>query len=249
MATNEIGIDGISPRNAGRNFEHRFFAVFAAIFLIAVIVGFGPTFYLKPFFNTPPIARSVIWIHGFVMSAWVTLFIAQVYFISAKKIKLHQKLGFVGCLLAVVLVTTGMILTIAAAKYGSASSPPNIPPLSFMIVPFGDIIVFSILFGAAVYLRKRAAEHKRLIFLTMICLLPPAIGRFPGGMTESLGPIWFYGLPTLIVAAAIGLDAWRTSKLNFVFLIGGIFLVGAMWARLPLSMTPTWLNFAAWLTS
>lgn len=177
MAINELPIEsvqhpGIKP---GRNFEHRFFAVFAVLFVIAVLVGFGPTFYLKPFFNTPPIPRSIIWIHGFVMAAWVVLFVTQVYLISSKNIKLHQKLGVLGVLIAPLLVVTGLFLAIAAVKYGSAAAPPNVQPMSFMIVPFGDLIVFSVLFGAALYFRKKAANHKRLILLTMLCLLPPAI--------------------------------------------------------------------------
>lgn len=251
MATNDLPIESIPlpVRGQSRSFEHRFFAAFAAVFVIAVLVGFGPTFYLKPLFNTPPIARAIIWVHGFVMAAWVVLFVTQVYFISAKRIKAHQKLGILGVVIAATLVVSGMFLTIAAAKYGSASSPPNIPPLRFMIVPFGDLIVFSILFGAAVYFRKKAANHKRLILLTMLCLVPTAIARFPGGMTNDFGPLWFFGVPTLLAVVFIALDTWRNRKLNVAFLLGGVFLVGAMWLRLPLSMTSAWLDIATWLTS
>ena len=251
MAINDLPVDSIpSPGiKPNRNFEHRFFAAFAAVFVIAVLVGFGPTFYLKPLFNTPPIARTIIWIHGFVMAAWVVLFVAQVYFISSKRIKVHQKLGIVGVIIAPLLVVSGLFLTIAAAKYGTAAAPPNIPPLSFMIVPFGDLIVFSILFGAAMYFRKKAADPKRLILLTMLCLLPPAIARFPGGMTNDFGPLWFFGVPTLLAIVFIGLDTWRTGKLNKAFLVGGVFFVAAMWLRLPLSSTPLWLDFATWITS
>ncbi len=108
MAINDLPIEsvqypGIMPN---RNFEHRFFAAFAALFVIAVLVGFGPTFYLKPLFTTPPIARTIIWIHGFVMAAWVILFVTQVYFISSKRIKLHQKLGILGVIIAPILVVT-----------------------------------------------------------------------------------------------------------------------------------------------
>lgn len=232
-----------------RNWEHRFFAVFAAAYVVAVLVGFGPTFYLKPLFNYPPITRSIIWVHGFVMAAWVLLFVAQVYLISSKRIRIHQKLGILGVLIAVALVVSGFNLTIAAAKYGTAAAPADIPPLEFMIVPFGDLIVFSILFGAAVYFRKKAADHKRLILLTMICLAPPAIARFPGGMTASFGPLWFFGVPSVMVILMILGDWWRSGKLNKIFLAGGIFLVASAWLRLPVASTPLWLNFAEWLTS
>ncbi len=234
--------DSILPRR--QNLDHRFFGVFAAAVVIAVLVGFGPTFYLKPFFNDPPIARTIIYIHGFVMAAWVLLFVAQIFLISSKQIRLHQKLGFVGVGLAVLVFVTGIMVTVAAAKYGTAASPPGIPPLEFMIVPFGDMIVFAVLMAFAIYYRKNAANHKRLMLLTVIGFLPPAIARFPGGMTESFGPLWFFGVTTLITLLLIAVDAWYNRKLNRVFLIGGVLLVAAMWIRLPLSGTRAWLSVA-----
>ncbi|MDI1242051.1 MAG: hypothetical protein PSX80_09045 [bacterium] len=231
-----------------RNLDHRFFIVASVAIVAAVLIGFGPTFYLKPLFVTPPIARTVIYFHGFVMAAWVMLFVFQVYFISAKKIKLHQKLGLAGVGLAILVFVTGMMVTVAATKYGSPSAPQNIPPLEFMIVPFGDMIVFVILLGAALYYRKNSPNHKRLMLLTMMNFIPPAIARFPGGLTDSYGPLWFYGAPTIVTIALIALDTWYNRKLNKVFLFAGMFLIAAMWIRLPLSSSGAWLGFAQWLT-
>lgn len=238
--------DSILPRR--RNLDHRFFGVFAAAVVIAVLVGFGPTFYLKPFFNNPPVERTIIYVHGFVMAAWVLLFVTQVFLISSKRIKLHQKLGFAGLGVAILVFVTGIMVTIAAAKYGTAAAPAGIPPLEFMIVPFGDMIVFAVLMTFAIYYRKNAANHKRLMLLTVIGFLPPAIARFPGGMTDRLGPLWFFGIATLITIALIAGDAWYNRKLNRAFLIGGVFLVAAMWIRLPLSGSRAWLSIAELLT-
>ncbi|MBK6724928.1 MAG: hypothetical protein IPG58_17185 [Acidobacteria bacterium] len=58
-----------------------------------------------------------------------------------------------------------------------------------------------------------------------------------------------FGVPTLLTIVFIGADTWRTGKLNKAFLVGGAFLVAAMWLRLPLSSTPLWLDFATWITS
>ena len=238
--------DSVLPRR--RNLDHRFFAIAAAAVIIAVLIGFGPTFYLKPFFTNPPIARAVIYIHGFVMTAWVVLFAVQVYFISSKKIKLHQKLGLAGVGLAVLVFVTGLMVAVSAARYGSASAPPAIPPLEFLIIPLGDMVVFAILFGAALYYRKNSPTHKRLMLLTMINFIPPAVARFPGGLTDNYGPLWFYGVPTVLTIALIALDIWYNRKLNKVFLFAGIFLIVGMWIRLPIMSTPAWLGFAQWLT-
>ena len=252
MAINEIPVDDVAPvRNvaAGRNFDHRFFFAVAVLFVVTVLIGFGPTFYLKPFFNTPPVARSIITIHGILMAAWVVLFVVQVYFISSKRIKVHQRLGVIGVIIAPVIMLTGWLTAIAATKYGSATAPASINPLEFMLVPFTDMFVFAVLFGAAIYYRKNAANHKRLILLTMINFLPPALARFPGGLMDSFGPLWFFGVPTVLTLLLVIADTWRNKKLNQPFLFGAVFMIFSMWLRLPLSSTQAWLNFAAWVTS
>ncbi len=250
MAINEVPLDDVPVRrvSAGRNFDHRFFFVVAILFPLTVLIGFAPTFYLKPLFNTPPIARTVIAVHGALMTFWVLMFITQVYLISSKRIRVHQKLGILAAVLAPLIIVTGWLTAIGAAKYGSPSAPP-IPPLEFMIVPFADMIVFAVLFGAAIYYRKNAPTHKRLILLTVINFLPPALARFPGGLLEAYGPLWFFGVPTVLTLALVIADTWRNKKLNVPFLCGGIFMIASMWLRLPLSSTQPWLNFAAWITS
>jgi len=238
--------ESVLPRR--RNLDHRFFVVMTVAVIVAVLVGFGPTFYFKPFFDNPPIARSIIYVHGFVMSAWVLMFAAQVYFISSKKVKLHQKLGLAGVGLAVVVCVLGIMTAVAAAKYGSAASPAGIPPLSFLIIPVGDMIVFATLFGAALYYRKNSPNHKRLMLLTIINFLPAAVARFPGGLTDAYGPLWFYGVPTVLTIVLIALDFWYNRKTNKVFLFAGAFMIVGMWIRLPLMSTGPWLSFAQWLT-
>src|SRR5688572_8098431 len=238
MAINEIPVNDLAPvRNAaaGRNFDHRFFFAVAVLFPLAVLIGFAPTFYLKPFFNTPPIARAIIMIHGLLMTVWVLMFVTQVYLISSKRIRVHQKLGVFGVVLAPAIIITGFLTAIGATKYGSATAPPQIPPLEFMIVPFGDMLVFAVLFGAAIYYRKNSPTHKRLILLTVINFIPPAIARFPGGLTDSFGPLWFFGVPTVLTLALVIADTWRNKKLNKPFLFGAVFMIFSMWMRLGLA--------------
>lgn len=238
----------INDTASRRAFERSFFLAIAILFPLVVLVGFAPTYYLKPLFNTPPIPRAVIHIHGFVMAVWVALFIAQVFFIRTTRIKVHQRLGLLSIVLAVVIFVTGLVTAIAAAKYGSVSTPPGVKPLEFLVVPFADMFVFAILFGAAVYYRRNAPNHKRLMLLTVLNFLPPAIARFPFGLTETYGPLWFFGVPDVLALIFVAVDTWRNRKLNVVFLAGTIFMIVSHWARLPFSTTSMWLNFATWMT-
>jgi len=182
------------------------------------------------------------------MSAWVVLFIAQVFFIRTKKIRVHQRLGYTAVALAATIIVVGFFTAIAAARNGAASFPAEIPRLSFLAVPLFDLIMFSILFGAAVYYRKKAADHKRLMLLTAINFIPPAVARFPIPGWFALGPIVFFGVPIVLLIFALVYDRMQNGKFNKIFVYGSLLLVASYPLRLAIMGTDAWLAFASWLT-
>jgi hypothetical protein len=186
-------------------------------------------------------------LHAILMTAWVLLFITQVWLISSKRIRVHQRLGFSAVVLAVLIIVSGFFLAARAAKLGHA--PPNFSGLSFSIVPLTDLFNFAILFGAAIYLRKKSADHKRLMLLTSVNFLDPAVARIPVASLQALGPIWFFGVPIVLALIAFIVDSWKNRKLNKIFLFGTLFLIMTFVLRLAVMGTNTWLNFAGWLTS
>ena len=232
-----------------RQAERRFFAVIAVVFPLLILLGFGRSYYLKPLFASPPVPSLLVHLHGLLMAAWVGLFIVQVWLIASHRVRVHQRLGFAGLALAVVIIPVGLLTAVNAARFGSASSPPGIPPLVFMVVPMADMVVFALLFGAAVWYRKSAAEHKRLILLTMLNFLPPAIARWPVALVAAAGPLAFFGIPDAVALVCLGIDAQRNGKVNKVFLAGTLLLVASHPLRLMLGFTGTWLQFATWATS
>jgi hypothetical protein len=240
MAVNQLP----DPRATTR----RFFAMVAIAFPLIILAGFGRTYYLKPFFNAPPVPSMLVHLHGILMTLWIALFAVQVYFISSKRIKLHQKLGIFGVALGILIIPLGIFTAIAAAKYGSASTPPDFPPLAFMAVPFFDMIVFAILLVGIVYYRKRPANHKRLVLISVLNFLPPALARLPLASVQSLGPVIFFGVPDLLAIIFLVVDTWRHKKLNRVFLAGVILLIASHPIRIIVSGTDAWMRFATWVT-
>lgn len=53
-----------------------FFPAYAVLLLAAVIVGFSPTLYLRPWFTDDPLTASLA-VHGIVLTAWFLLFFVQ----------------------------------------------------------------------------------------------------------------------------------------------------------------------------
>lgn len=230
-------------------FDRRLYLVAAIAFPLIVLAGFGRTYYAKQWFGTPPLPSSLVHLHGALMTAWVVLFIAQVRLISAKRIRLHQRMGYAGIGLGALIVATGLPTAISAAKYGSASAPPGIPPLGFMIVPMFDLLMFALFFAGAIYYRRRAAAHKSLMLLTAINFIPPALARIPIPALQAAGPLWFFGFPTAVALLCLALEARRHGRLNKVMAAGTAALVVSYLARLALMSTSAWMELAGWLTT
>lgn len=232
-----------------RRFDRRLYLAAAIAFPLIVLAGFGRTYYAKGLFASPPLPSALVHVHGLVMTAWVVLFVAQVRFIAARRVRLHQRLGYAAVGLAALLIVTGIPTALRAAKFGSAASPPDVPPLAFLAVPLFDLVMFAVLFGAAIAYRRQSAAHKSLMLLTAINFLPPAIARIPIPALQALGPLWFFGVPTVLAALVVVLDARRHGRVNWVFLAGTLLLVASYVGRLALMTTDPWLRLATWMTS
>ncbi|MCI0603092.1 hypothetical protein L0156_08750 [bacterium] len=232
-----------------RVFDRRLFATAAVLFPLIVLAGFARTYYLKGFFEAPPLASVLVHLHGIVMTAWVALFITQVTLISANRIKTHQHLGLAAIGLAILIILIGFFTAVRAAKFGSASAPPGIPRLAFLLIPLTDMIMFAIFFSAAIFFRKKPAEHKRLMLLTAINFLPPAVARIPLPSLQAFGPLWFFGLPAFLALIGLIVDSRRNKRLNKMFLAGTLLLIVSFVVRLALMQTPAWMRIAEWLTT
>src|SRR5262249_2874952 len=144
-------------------------------------VGFARTYYLKGFFHGEPLPL-LVHVHGFVMTFWYALFIAQVWLASTGRVALHQKLGFAGVFLAGVVAILPTTVSIALARRAVHMYPNSTRgPFLLGLQLFAIVLVFIILIFLAVFWRRRTDYHKRLMALAMLTVLGPAITRLPGG--------------------------------------------------------------------
>ena len=183
------------------------------------------------------------------MTAWVVLFIVQVTLVARRRTKLHQQLGILGAVLAALVFIVGILTGIyGAARFVNNPSltPPGAPsPLSFLIIPLGDMVVFAILISAALYYRKRLDIHKRLMLLAAINLLVPAVARIPLSFIVNGGPLAFFGLADLVLIGFVVFDTIRHKRLHPAFLWGGLLIILMQPARILFAGTNAWLSFAA----
>jgi hypothetical protein len=227
---------------AARTRDRRVAILIAVIFPLIVLIGFARSYYLKGVFGFPPLPNRLVHIHGLIMTSWVVLFVVQVGLVASHRTKMHMKLGILGSVLALLVFVVGMLTGIDGAARGS--SVPGIPPLNFLIIPLGDMVVFAALVGAALYYRRKFDIHKRLMLLSAFNFLPAAVARIPLGFIQSGGPLAFYGIPDLFVVAFIAYDTIKNRRLHPAALCGGLLIIASHPLRIMFAGTTTWVSIA-----
>lgn len=223
--------------------ERRFYVAAAIGAILVVFAGFARTYYLKGVFGAPAIPE-LVHVHGIVMTSWFLLFLVQVGLVATRRTNIHRKVGVGGTVLAALMVTVSVATAISAARRGVSPGPP---PLVFLVIPLGDLLVFSILVAAGISLRKKLATHKRLMLMASMGILTPAIARLPFAFVETGGPLVFFGLTDLVILAVIAIDTVRNRRLHPAFAWGALLVIASQPLRLLLGGTDVWMRFATWL--
>jgi hypothetical protein len=240
MASAAPSIDAAIPQARG---ERPIFTWYALIALAVIFVGFAPTWFLKSFFGAPELS-TLKHVHGAVMMSWFVLFLAQARLVAAGNVATHRRLGAAGIAIAVLVVVVGLQAGIASARAG-VTPLPEIPPLAFFIMPVGEIVVFTLLVGAAIALRRRTPWHKRLMLVGTIAMLTPAFARWP--VIGDFGPPAFFAAVDILIIAAMLYDARRNRRVHPAFITGLVVVVVGQVGRLALAGTALWMGFARWM--
>jgi hypothetical protein len=200
--------------------------------LLIVLAGFTPTLYLRAFFNVPEIPVSVF-VHGIVLTAWFVGFFLQTAFVAAHRTDIHRRVGGVLAGLGVVVLITSTAVTlnfVPRRRALGADIEAGMARFSSIVwVDFAALLAFAVFLSTAIALHHRPEMHKRLMLLSSISLVSPALARiflrWPvfAGLDLVLGLV---GL--LLLVLALGLyDLVSCKRVHPVTLLGGAFLMGA----------------------
>jgi hypothetical protein len=169
----------------------RFFVAISAAILAIVLVGFGPTLYLRVLFDVPPIP-IYLYVHGALLFAWFILVVAQAALIRSGSVATHRRMGAVGVCVGVAVIMASAIVTFRfVGRIMHTPSEPDIglsvmmgfgadPPLLGLAATalwgnLTSLVTFAVLLGCAVLMRNRGDVHKRFMILASLSILPPAI--------------------------------------------------------------------------
>lgn len=153
-----------------------FFQAMAVLLLALTVIGFTPTFFLRPLFTAEPLPAR-FYFHGFFTTCWILVFLVQAFLISSGNVVWHRRNGVLAVAIGGGLVVSGLaILFFLAAGYpdngwelGNASS-----------VIWGNIaslVTFCIFVGTGVALRARPQTHKRMMLFATLSIMGPPLTR------------------------------------------------------------------------
>ena len=224
--------------------DHRLYTWFAIFMPLIVLLGFARTYYLKAVFSGPalpsllvPARRGDDFMGHPLLRAGLACCVPAYEGPSAPW-------AYRSLACAVDCDRWCIHRTVAAAR----DSSPGPPALQFLVVPLGDMVLFTIFVGTALYFRRRLHIHKRLMLLRRF----PAYGSYrshPLNFILTGGPLAFFGLTDLCLIGFVLFDTLKNRKLHPVFLWGGLVFIASQPLRLLLAGTHTWIQFATWLVA
>jgi hypothetical protein len=217
-----------------------FFPFMSIGFLAVALVGFSTTFFL-PVFRGTFRAPIIIYVHGALLFTWLLLFIAQAQFIRTRRIPLHRQCGWLGAVLAVAIVGSGIAVGFHATTRDLAAGAGDEARGQFVNIII-EMLLFGTLVAAAVVLRRDRESHKRLLLLATISILGPAWFRFRHFLPGLQNPLITLSLVAdSLLLIAIAYDLLVHRRVHPVYLWVGGTMIAIHMAELFASESALWL--------
>ncbi len=221
---------------ATRSKRHWFYVSLSALMVILVFAGFWPSYY-GPLLGGTVNVPAVLHIHGIVFMGWMALFVTQAVLGARGSLRTHRSLGRLGIAFGILIIVFGVYVSFIAPMRHVALGEWSIQEAAaFLPIPLIDMLLFGLLFGAAVKYRRKSDLHKRLMLLATVAILFAAAFRLnAAGM-----PMWLaLGLWFLPVVLAMVFDLRRHGRIHPVYWVGLVLMVVSL-IRLPFG------NFEFW---
>jgi len=216
-----------------------FFVAMACVFILLTIIGFGSDYVM--IVNSTQIT-GVHWfakVHGAIMGSWLLIFLTQTILAARRNLKFHRQLGLFSIGLAI-LVWLSMI--IASVRAEIAASPPvdaQDGSWDILLINLFGIILFGLFFTWGILVRKKAANHKLLLYFATTVLIQAGIDRirFLPGMSSGVNFIY---LDVFLIVPLLIYDYVTTKRIHKITKIGATIIV-----VVQIAMTIAW-GTSAW---
>jgi hypothetical protein len=204
----------------------RYFLFASATLLFLLIVGFSPTLFLKTFFDTPELP-IYLHVHGAVVTLWFVWLLSQASLVALNRTDLHRRLGKFAAIFGIAVVPAGLMATlgiIPRARSTGVDIEANIEIFSSIVWGnLSSLLAFSGFLVFAIYFRKRADIHKRLMLLASLVIMGPVFARISfWPVFSSVGEIPFIISAILLMLGTLFVhDFIQLRRIHPATVIGG----------------------------
>ena len=223
-----------------RSAERRFYSRMALFLVVLVLLGFGPSFFLRgivpPYPRPNPTLPLSVLLHGALFTSWMLVFVAQTQLVAAGRLEVHMKLGKAAMFLALAIIP--MMYLAAVWQVARANQPPFTDPLNWTAVPLAAIPAYSLMVWTGWRRRKQAQWHKRaMLCAAILVVMGPAVGRLPIAPPTLLG----FTIQILVgLALFVPLVIWDRRTIGHVHAATKLGItVGAVSAFVPILLMAT----------
>ena len=222
------------------------------LFLMAVLTAFWPRYFallgeapIDPHFHA----------HGVTMTLWCLLLIVQPILIRNNYRKTHRILGYFSYLLVPLIFYS--IIDLLLFRFNGIPGLRNYH-LFFVALVVNSAVAFLLVYGLAIFFRKKVQLHARFMGATVFTILTPVTDR----LTYRFVPEWVQYMPTIdaapivqvvgfvmadVILLILILWDWLSGRKPYAFGVSlGIMLL-LQYAILNFYKFDFWRSFAEWL--
>jgi uncharacterized membrane protein len=226
--------------------DHDFFLIMVLLIWVGIVMGFGSDMLHRARAHAPPFP-VIVDVHAAVFVSWLCVVTTQILLVRSGRTDLHRRLGraAVSLFVAVAVLGPATVLTVYHLGFVGPKGGPE-----FMSVQLLDMLAFTVIVTAALWLRRAPHAHKRLMLLALIIIADAGFSRWWGaGLHHLLGPaangFWgnymgvYLDFPLLVGLMAV-YDRVTRRRLHPVFVLGAAFAFSLQLAGIWLYVSPWW---------
>ena len=222
--------------------------VYFLIFFLMVLAAFWLTYITRIFEQE----NYRMHLHGIILFLWCLMLVIQPLLIRKKLNYIHRWIGKFSFVVVPALILTTLDLLLYRIK-----SQPAID-YSFMALVINALLAFVILYGLAIYNRRKPAIHARYMLCTIFPFFTPATDRiisiyFPGilqyfPLLNGQPNIMLFGFVLAdVILVGLCIWDWRSHRRLNVFPIALIVLVAYHFSVNTFYRFNFWKAFCDWL--
>ena len=216
-----------------------FFSAMSLVVLGTVVYGFAESYFLAGMMRAK-LPNKLVHIHGALFVSWILLLLVQTALVTVRRVRWHMALGVLWVILPLLMIVFGTLTVFDSMRRAGTPVPPEI----LLLGDLEPLLLFAGFITWGMLDRRKPASHKRLMLMSTLAIIAPAIDRWPFLHHQIAGTFGIYlTLPLLL----IGYDLWSLRRVHRSTWVPYLLMVVMVLTLPPLAGTQLVHGWVAWV--